>query len=73
MPGVVILGEVMSCIRLHMHGIEVIAVPAVKFLTPLLPGIRVRLSVDKKQESLLGFSCHAENKLICNGQIRFKV
>ena len=73
MPGVVILGEVMRCIRLHMRDIEVIAVPAVKFLTPLLPGIQVRLSVDKKQESLLGFSCHAENKLICSGQIRFKV
>jgi len=72
-PGVVILGEVMRCIRLHMNGIEVIAIPAVKFLTPLAPGTRVRLSVDRKQESLLGFSCHADNKVICSGQIRFKV
>ena len=72
-PGVVILDEVMRCIRRHLGDVEFVTLPAVKFLSPLLPGKEVDVSVQQKQTALLSFTCRVADRLICNGQVHIDV
>jgi len=72
-PGVVILDEVMSSIRRQIDNVEICSLPAVKFLSPLLPGNEVTVTLEKKQTALLDFTCHAADRLICSGQVRIHV
>jgi 3-hydroxymyristoyl/3-hydroxydecanoyl-(acyl carrier protein) dehydratase len=71
-PGVVILDEVIQAIKKQMPGFQIAGFPIVKFLSPLEADIQVRVNVIPKQESLLEFTCHAGNRKICHGQIRFQ-
>lgn len=73
MPGVVILDEVISSLKKHILGFEFFSLSVVKFLSPLLPDIMVQLKVTKKSDDLLGFTCTAEGRLICSGQVHFRV
>lgn len=69
-PGVVILDEVMQCIRRQLGDVSIQALPNVKFLAPLRAGVEVSVTVEEKKTALLAFTCRTVDSVICSGQVR---
>lgn len=71
-PGVVILDEVLTIIKMIKPQFTVHAMPMVKFLQPLLAEQKVFVEIKEKTQTSLSFICsHNETKLV-TGQLNLK-
>jgi 3-hydroxyacyl-[acyl-carrier-protein] dehydratase len=71
-PGVVILGEIMSAIReMTRESIEFSGMPAAKFMSPLNPGEPLTIKLDQKGKGTMEFTCTSGTRLIASGCLQF--
>lgn len=69
-PGVVLADEVCALVGAERPGWRLLAIPQVKFLSPVRPGEIVSVSVEGTAERLR-FSCRVGERLVANGQLRY--
>lgn len=69
-PGVVTLDHVVKALRIHHPELRLDGFPQVKFMQPLLPGMKVDVSLTQKNEHLFQFQCASQGAVIATGQLR---
>jgi 3-hydroxymyristoyl/3-hydroxydecanoyl-(acyl carrier protein) dehydratase len=73
-PGVVMLGEVMSVIRQATgRNIEFVGMPSAKFLSPLNPGEPLTIRLDQQGDGATEFTCTTGSRLIASGCLRYRI
>ena len=70
-PGVMLLDEVFSCIRNYTATGGPIALDAVKFMAPVLPGQNVRVILEIRPHRRVGFTCEVEGARVMAGTASF--
>jgi 3-hydroxyacyl-[acyl-carrier-protein] dehydratase len=72
-PGVVLLGEVMDCLRRLLGAPVVITgLPAAKFHRPLKPGEAVTIRFERERPGCALFECRVGAALIASGEVEFE-
>ena len=73
-PGVVMLGEVMTAIReTAKEYIEFVGVPSAKFISTLNPGEPLTIRLDQQGDGAMEFTCTAGSRLIASGCLRYRI
>jgi 3-hydroxyacyl-[acyl-carrier-protein] dehydratase len=73
-PGVVMLGEVMTAIReTDKENIEFVGVPSAKFISTLNPGEPLTIRLDQQGDGAMEFTCTAGSRLIASGCLRYRI
>lgn len=73
-PGVVMLGEIMSAIReTAQEHIEFVGMPSAKFMSPLNPGEPLTIKLDQQGDGAMEFTCTTGSRLIASGCLRYRV
>jgi len=72
-PGVVLLMEVFESLRrLIQQPARIIALPSVKFSSPLKPGESLVIRIELEQPGHAAFSCHVGTRLVASGSMEFE-
>lgn len=72
-PGVVILEEVIDCLRaMCRQGLIVTGLPMAKLLSPLSPGERLTITLEAESGSA-SFVCSAGGRPVATGTIQFRL
>ena len=72
-PGVVMLGEIMDAIREMAHeNLEFVAVPSVKFMSPLKPGESLRIILTGRGDGAMEFTCATATRSIASGSLQYR-
>ena len=69
-PGVVILERVLEALHAENGDSKVIAIPAVKFLTPLLPDQVFSIHLRGVADQTVRFECHRAGQILARGELR---
>ena len=73
-PGVVMLGEVMTAIReMAKVNIEFVGVPSMKFMSPLNPGEPLTIRLVQQGDDTTEFTCTTGSRLIASGCLRYRI
>jgi 3-hydroxyacyl-[acyl-carrier-protein] dehydratase len=73
-PGVVMLGEVMTAIReTAKENIEFVGVPSAKFISTLHPGEPLTIRLDQQGDGAIEFTCTSGSRLIASGCLRYRI
>ncbi len=73
-PGVVMLGEIMSAIReTTKENIECVGMPMAKFISPLTPGEPLSIRWDQHADGTTAFTCTTGSRLIASGCLRYRI
>ncbi len=72
-PGVVLLDHVVALVASALAPAKLVAVPSVKFLSPVRPGEAVTVSWRDRADGDLAFDCRCGNRAAMNGALRFGV
>jgi 3-hydroxymyristoyl/3-hydroxydecanoyl-(acyl carrier protein) dehydratase len=73
-PGVVMLGEIMNAIReIANENLEFVAMPSVKFMSPLKPGEPLRITLKHQSDGAMEFTCATASRSIANGCLRYRI
>ncbi|HEX7092910.1 MAG TPA: hypothetical protein VF205_04465 [Nitrospiraceae bacterium] len=73
-PGVVMLGEIMSAIReTAKEHIEFVGMTSAKFMSPLNPGEPLTIKLDQQGDGAMEFTCITGSRLIATGCLRYRV
>ncbi|MFO7594114.1 MAG: hydroxymyristoyl-ACP dehydratase [Pseudomonadota bacterium] len=71
-PGVVILGAVQSALNEWQCNRVVVELPSVKFVSPLLPGERLNIKLNLRDETTAGFECLADDRPVAQGKLKLQ-
>jgi 3-hydroxyacyl-[acyl-carrier-protein] dehydratase len=72
-PGVLMLGEVMAAMRrIVQGGITFVGLPAVKFVSPWIPGERLTIRLESEGGQRMTFTCLADTRLIASGSLEYR-
>lgn len=69
-PGVVILGEVITVLQQGAPGVlEILELPLIKFVSPLSPGEPLTIRLESDVHGERAFTCHAGGRTIATGRL----
>ena len=72
-PGVVMLGEIMNAIRETAGAnLEFVGLPSVKFMSPLRPGESLRITLTKRGDDAMEFTCATATRPIASGCLQYR-
>ena len=73
-PGVVLLDEIIAIVETEMssstHRWQVLHVPVVKFLRPVLPAQLCVLEFSRSSEGRIKFTCRSQGEAVATGELR---
>ncbi len=73
-PGVILIDEVVAAFRLFIgKAVNIVAMPNIKFASPLLPEKEFEISFEQKKEGLVSFVMQSSGVIIMTGQLRHTV
>lgn len=71
-PGVVILDAVVRALTKWQPGMGVAGFPNTKFVSPLLPGERLGIKIELREEAGAAFKCTVAERLVAQGKLKLQ-